>query len=149
MTISVNTNLDGSYTVTCGTETVIVGRGPSGKMTWPASPGDNGGGVRAYLAVGDENRSPPRHLDLQWHMSDLTHKPHDEMRREILIAAARAASRRDGAAEPVAVGVALQGGQGFDLSSMTQRLHGAATSAGVRVGLHFEVVPAPRNTGGD
>jgi hypothetical protein len=148
MTISVNTNLDGSYTVTCGTETVIVGRASSGSMGWPTSPGDNGGGVRAYLAVGNPAKPPPRHFDLQWEASDLVQKPHDEMRQEI-VAAARAATRRDGAPAPIALGVPLFGGQEFDLATVTQRLHRAATSAGVRVGLHFVSVPAPRSTGGD
>jgi hypothetical protein len=63
MSIDVKSNPDGSYTITCGSETIVVGGttaktgSPPGSpfaerpIHWPAEPDDNPGGVRAYMCI--------------------------------------------------------------------------------------------------
>jgi hypothetical protein len=147
MTIHVTPEQDGSYTVSCGSETVIVGiprpAGTAGggrdAISWPDDPEGNPNGVRAYLAV-----RPPRlallqgepgvfQIDLTADGLENTHEIATHVQDQLL---KRPASK---STEPLEVHVTVEPGRSIDIESVMNRLNGVAQSRGTRIVLYIEV----------
>lgn len=147
MTIHVTPEPDGSYTVSCGSETVIVGRhrpagmagGRPGPIRWPDDPEGNPNGVRAYLAV-----RPPRWALRQWRpgmrQMDLTAEWLEnplEIATHVQDQLLKWPLRKS--TEPLEIYVAVEPGRSINLEPVISRLNDVAKSQGTRIILYIEV----------
>lgn len=147
MTIHVTPEPDGSYTVSCGNETIVVGAphpagaagGGAGAISWPDDPEGNSHGVRAYLAV----RPPPRNLLGAWFKTYPFDLAATWLQSEDEIAAHvqeqllnRPASRFT---DPLEVYVLAEPGKPIDIEAVMNRLNGVAENNGAKIVLYIEV----------
>jgi hypothetical protein len=146
MTIHITPEPDGSYTVSCGNETIVVGRprradtagGGREPITWPDDPEGNPNGVRAYVAV-RPSMSHSSLMRLSVSQRDLA----AEWLENADDIVARVENRllnlpTPDSTGPLEVRVTLMPGRPIDMASITHRLNDVAQDKGVRIVLYIE-----------
>lgn len=146
MTIRVTPEPDGSFTVSCGGETITVGipdhidtdDDGRGGIKWPDAPEGSPHGVRAYLAVG-----APRWLSTRWipdafriSISSEYLPDTDYMLRHLEYWLRR--TPNVWIFEPRVIQVTVPPGKSIDIAPLMSQLNGLAKEIGIRLVVFIE-----------
>lgn len=146
MTIHVTPEPDGSFTVSCGSETITVGipgrigvaDDGSGPIRWPDAPEGNPHGVRAYLAVGAPRRLRAHRIlgafriDVSSEDVENTDDIERYLQRRLLQIPGGSPHRL------VELQVTVAPGRPLDIASLMCRLNGLAERSAARIVVYIE-----------